>query len=94
MCFVAAVVTILSVLGHTDAYNKCTSRAYDFQGYTFKVDTNTSEKIWTHCKMQNPVFDPERCGRVSSDLTNYVCDPDYLMDSVSQGKSFEFLYVQ
>lgn len=87
--YMLSIVTVLFLTVHSNAYEKCVSRIYDFQGYTFKVDKNTSEKVWTHCKMPNPVYDPEHCGRVASDTTNYVCDPDYLLDSVSQGESID-----
>lgn len=87
--FVRLFFAIFCVLPFAMAYNTCTSRIYDFVGYTFKIDTNTSEKVWTHCKMPNPVYDAEKCGRVVSTSTNYVCDPDYLMNSVSQGESID-----
>lgn len=89
MLLIRLLIVTLCPLPFVMSYDTCTSRIYDFVGYTFKVDTSTDEKVWTHCGMPNPVFDAGHCGRVESTSTNYVCDPDNLMSSISQGESID-----
>ena len=84
----AFTIGIISVLPYAAfGYDACTSSSQRYRGYTFKVDLSTWEKIWTHCEFPNPVIDPERCGRVPTSVTNYVCDPDYMLASVAEGKT-------
>ena len=87
MMMLALISLVISVLSqNADGYTTCTSSAYKSRKYTFKVDISTYEKVWSHCEFPNPLFDLPQCGRNQTSVTNYVCDPDYMLGSVSEGK--------
>ena len=88
--YACVYVLTCELLAIVTGYDTCKLRSQDFLGYTYKIDRNTSEKVWSHCDFPNPVADPAFCGRVSSSLTNYACDPDYMLSSASQGISEDY----
>lgn len=63
-------------------YNVCDSSllAYKFDGYTYKLDSDSGEKVWTHCSFPSPLFDYRLCGwPMSTTAPKYICDPDDLL---------------
>lgn len=82
-------LSVLFLLPHVShQYSTCTDASLNYQGYTYTVDPDTNEKIWSHCKFPNPKYDYARCGLTATSGYHWVCDPDNLISS--QGKTPAF----
>ncbi|XP_033748943.1 uncharacterized protein LOC117333647 [Pecten maximus] len=67
--------------GEVTPYTACVNETQDFKGYTYLVDTVTSDRLWSHCKFPNPKYDALLCGIDGSTDRHYVCDPDRIITS-------------
>jgi len=83
-------LVVISLARETIQYDSCTDVSYNYQGYTYTIDTNNNEKVWSHCEFFNPKFDGSKCGFDSSDEQHFVCDPDSLISSQCK---YTYMYI-
>ena len=80
LCFWTFIPTV-------QMYKSCEGSLYRSQHYTYTIDPDTGEQVWSHCMFPIPTHDHTLCGRPAKDGRYFLCDPDGILDRTAHGNN-------